>query len=89
MRGQIIRKTAWRRLADLQEALFDAALEVSVDEAEGDAEVGRKLALGLGAIALDGLQEPEHNPRIIGFVAPRRLGHPLSSARATSTLFTA
>ena len=90
MRRQIIGIAPRRRLADLQQALFDAALEVGVDQAERDAEIGGELALRLGAVALDRLEEPEHDPGVVGFLVARRLGHrPTLPSGANITAFTA
>src|SRR5271155_1795814 len=75
VRRQIVGVAARRRLPDFQKTFFDAALQVGVDEAERDAEVGSELALGLGAVALDRLQEPEHDRSVIWFVLARRLRH--------------
>ena len=75
MRRQIIGITPRRGLADFEKALFDAALEVCVDEAERDAEIGRELALRLRTVAFHRFEEPEHDSGIIGFFGARRLGH--------------
>src|SRR5262249_19586156 len=76
VRGQIIGIAARWSLADLQQAFFDAAFEVGVNESERDAEIGRKLALRLRAAALDRFEKAKHDPGIFGVFAARRLRHP-------------
>src|SRR5262249_16952580 len=89
VRRQIIGVAPRRDLPDLKQALFDAAFEVGVDEAERDAEVGGKLTLRLSTMSLHGFQGAEHDPGIVRFVGARRLRHPNPPIRATSTAFTA
>ena len=58
---QVIGVAPRRRLADLDEALLDAAFEVGVDEAKRDPEFSSQAPLRLPAVALDRLQQSQHD----------------------------
>src|SRR5262249_25483239 len=88
VRGQIIRVTTRRGLADFDEAFLDAALQIGIDQPKRDAEIGCKLTLRLRAIAFDRFQKAEHDTGVFGFFAARSLRHPPTPSGVTSTLFT-
>jgi hypothetical protein len=54
-----------RRRADFHQALLDAALEVGVDESEGDPEFRGQTPLRLPAVALDRLQQFQHDALVV------------------------
>jgi len=74
VRRQIIGVAPRRRLADLDEPLLDAALEVGVDEPEGDTEFGSQTPLRLAAVALDRLEQTQHDALVV-LVRPLVLGN--------------
>ena len=51
---QVVRIAARRRIVNLDQTLFDAALEVGVNEAKRDAKLGGDTALGALAVILNG-----------------------------------
>src|ERR1700722_16241072 len=65
MGGQIIGIAPRRRLADLHETLLDAASDVGVDEPKGDTEFRSQAPLRLTAVALDRLEQPQHDALVV------------------------
>jgi len=65
LRREVIGIAARRRVLNLDEAFFHAALEVGVDKAERDAEVGGDPALRPVAIVLYGVEQPENDALVL------------------------
>ena len=61
MRGQIIHVASGGGVRDLDEPLLDASPEVGVDQPERDTKLGSQSPLRLPAIALDRVEEAEHD----------------------------
>ena len=88
LRRQIVDIAAGRGLADLDEPLLHAALEVGVDEPERDAKLGPETPLRLAAVALDRAEQAEHDAGIVRpLVALRSLEHEDIPRSGTATSF--
>jgi hypothetical protein len=44
---------------------LNAAIEIRVDQTDGDTEVGRQASLGFGAILLDRLEQSQHHAFVV------------------------